>query len=777
MHTFRRSAALALAAIVAIAGCSGKDGANGANGANGTDLVNTLRPETCSGCHGATGGIHQSIYNKYTDASKLTATIDSVTSVAGATAGTFDATVVVSLAKDGVPYVAGFATFGPKSVYIIPYDQASGRFTNPGYNPFVGLTFVSNNNDGTYTYKATGLTYDPTASNAVVYAYFAEGPTIIPRPANSRIDMYADLANVAQTIGTVGYVSTANVAGCAKCHGAPYRKHGNIEAKVTGMPDFAVCMNCHGESFNGGDAAWQLLAEDPAAFAAQNGTTTAAQNAKYAYKRTLKNDVHMSHAMEFGYPQSMANCATCHEGKLTSVLTQANFTIQTCKSCHPVTSVAGVEPGRPPALADIMPLSSGAHMGIAVPAGLYEPYTAAACNSCHVDTSATLKFAAIHTGYDKQIYSDAAGTKYSSTITTSIGAVTYNATTKILTVPFTVTGANATAIIKPTVVISLYGYDTKDFIVSGHGSQADGTKNLEWAEGATQRGVTPPVSANSSRLTVAPAVATAGNASWTATADLTLWASALADGSVKKLEIGVLPVIGLNQAAASSTTNPGIAVKGATQSFDLVAKAATVAYGKAIVDAAKCSACHDALGTTFHTPSYGSAGVVACRLCHTVLDPGGHLEMQSRSIDSYVHAIHGMQAFDVGTINFADPVEKLRYEHKIESHYPTFTLLNCESCHNAGTFDVPSQSKSLPSRLSASATNATWSRTISGVPAYTTGPTSRACGSCHRTSKINADNAPGLTMFNKHVEDNGYLLEGTSAVLSDAIAKIMAFFQ
>ena len=32
------------------------------------------------------------------------------------------------------------------------------------------------------------------------------------------------------------------------------------------------------------------------------------------------NDVHMSHAMEFPYPQSMSNCVTCHEGKLDTVL-------------------------------------------------------------------------------------------------------------------------------------------------------------------------------------------------------------------------------------------------------------------------------------------------------------------------------------------------------------------------------------------------------------------------------------------------------------------------
>jgi hypothetical protein len=42
------------------------------------------------------------------------------------------------------------------------------------------------------------------------------------------------------------------------------------------------------------------------------------------------NDVHMSHAMEFPYPQSMSNCVTCHEGKLDKILTDANFKISTC---------------------------------------------------------------------------------------------------------------------------------------------------------------------------------------------------------------------------------------------------------------------------------------------------------------------------------------------------------------------------------------------------------------------------------------------------------------
>jgi len=48
--------------------------------------------------------------------------------------------------------------------------------------------------------------------------------------------------------------------------------------------------------------------------------------------------------------------------------------------------------------------------------------------------------------------------------------------------------------------------------------------------------------------------------------------------------------------------------------------------------------------------------VVACRVCHTTLNGGSHLEMQSRSIDSYVHAIHSFQAFDVKNVDFSNPI-------------------------------------------------------------------------------------------------------------------------
>jgi hypothetical protein len=155
--------------------------------------------------------------------------------------------------------------------------------------------------------------------------------------------------------------------------------------------------------------------------------------------------------------------------------------------------------------------------------------------------------------------------------------------------------------------------------------------------------------------------------------------------------------------------------------------------------------------------------------------------MQSRSIDSYVHAIHSFQAFDIGDIDFADPVEALHYEHHIGFPYPTHGITNCDSCHLEGTNNVPDQSKSLPGLLSASDSPLNgWDRKIGEVPEYVTGPASRACGGCHRAVLIKEDEAGELMLFNQHTTQGGYLIEGgedSSSTLNTVIDEIMAIFQ
>ena len=307
------------------------------------------------------------------------------------------------------------------------------------------------------------------------------------------------------------------------------------------------------------------------------------------------------------------------------------------------------------------------------------------------------------------------------------------------------------------MVVGLYGYNTKDFVVSGHGSAADTKRNLEFAPGSTSNAPT--------RLNVVPDTVAADTISWVATADLTTWASMITAGTVKRVQVNVLPTLGLDQTKAVSATkytspgvpnaayNPAIAVTGASVAVDLPTGTINAAPpGVAIVNSAKCLACHEALGTTFHGPNYGSAGVVACRVCHWVGAGGSHLEMQSRSIDSYVHALHQMQVMDIQNVNFADPVAKIRYEDHVEANYPNFAgPLNCESCHAAGAYEVPDQTKSLPGLISASRALIGTTRDIPATyPAQITGPAERACGGCHRAQMINEDSASSLAAFFAH---------------------------
>jgi hypothetical protein len=81
---------------------------------------------------------------------------------------------------------------------------------------------------------------------------------------------------------------------------------------VAGLPDFASCKSCHYDDRDGGHEDWQYMVDDPLNWATA-GLPDAEVAAKYAYKATLMNDVHMAHGMEFPYPQSMSNCVGQHE--------------------------------------------------------------------------------------------------------------------------------------------------------------------------------------------------------------------------------------------------------------------------------------------------------------------------------------------------------------------------------------------------------------------------------------------------------------------------------
>jgi OmcA/MtrC family decaheme c-type cytochrome len=311
--------------------------------------------------------------------------------------------------------------------------------------------------------------------------------------------------------------------------------------------------------------------------------------------------------------------------------------------------------------------------------------------------------------------------------------------------------------IAPSVLIGLYGYNSKDFIVSSHGRTIDDERDLEWTVGA--------VGDSNVRFTTVEAA----DGRFRVLVDLSAWADKIDAGIIKRAEIAVRPVL----KNAEGTT---VALNAPSRTFDLVANAFDDDYYAPIVDVANCNACHDALATSFHSADRGG-NVKVCRICHVGLSGGSHLEMQSRSIDSYVHAIHSFQAFDPGDIDFTNLTESMEYDLHIEHSFPNFTLLNCEACHVPGAYySPPDQSKSMPGKLSGSDMNDTWDRNIGDIPSYVTGPASRACGACHRSQFINEDLAGELASFNAHTDAFGTLIEDDDGVLDEVIETIMSMF-
>jgi len=722
-----------------------------------------VQPESCVICHSGVGEEkHQAIYDDYADTSSLELTIDSVTSVADG-AGAFNATMTFTIKKDGLPYIDadGLPSLEQKRFYAVTYDSATRMFDNSiSFSDPVAL------GNGQYSVTATGITLDLNNSNGLAYAYIADGLL-----DTEGMRLYDDVANAGLAFGDVAtYESAANVAGCEKCHGTPYMKHGYRAAEVAGLSDFAACKSCHYDTRTGGHEDWQILVNDPARYAEihAGAELTPEEEAQYAYTANIRNDVHMSHAMEFPYPQSMSNCATCHEGKLDVILSNANFKVETCKSCHPVTGPEkGTQANRAPALKTIMPSSIHDSMDL----------NTTNCTICHRAGGVAAGFSDIHTGYNKMIYA-AADLKYSDAIVVSIDDA--SVADNKLTIKFTaaeitdIAGIDV-ADIAPTVLVGMYGWDTKDFIIGPHERLTDDNNDgeISGGSGGDQRALEYEVGAEHPRATT---VSAAGG-SWEVVVDMSTWADLIADGTVKRVEIAVMPEL-------KDADGVQVALNAPSRTFDLGTNDFDDDFYSDIVKVEDgCNTCHDALATTFHSPDRGG-NIVTCRMCHITKSGGSHLEMQSRSIDSYIHAIHSFQAFDIGDVNFADPVEALHYDLHVEHVYPNFTIKNCESCHNEGTYNVPDQSKSLPGLSSGSDYPLDgWDRNIGDVPAYITGPGSRACGSCHRAELINEDEAGELISFNQHTKQGGYLIEGgadnqeTQGLLMTVIDYIMALFK
>ena len=416
------------------------------------------------------------------------------------------------------------------------------------------------------------------------------------------------------------------------------------------------------------------------------------------------------------------------------------------------------------------------------------------CSGCHKDDGSGigLPFSTLHTGYDPKIYyKDANGDyqHYRDAITASLDSVTVTGT--VLDIKFSAAlSANGQAAglsldgLTPTVQTSFYGYDTKDFILSNHTRNANGdrmektigTDNPLFTEVDTG-------TANSWEVTLDMAAYAADPADVDIPADITA-------GVIKKAEVIVRPAwkdadgvtVGLDAVSKTiDVTQDGVDpfVDNYFQGTNAIVTVQDTQDASGAHHG--CNSCHDQLATTFHSGDRGGK-IVVCRSCHVVTSGGSHLEGQSRSIDSYVHAIHRFQAFNIDEIDFSDPVEAAKYEQHIEFLFPDFATINCERCHAHSreidngmrlAYDVPDQSKSMPGVLSA--TDETAGNDIPATPAVVVGPAARACGACHRAQFIKEGDPGEYLAFNQHTKVFGYRVENdaNNAMLNAIIDFIM----
>jgi len=861
-HLFRWSWTflVAVTLTLGLSGCEGDDGAAGATGAAGTpgtpgtdgqacwdlnangtgDLpdedvngdgavdvldcqagadpvaaaIESAKIESCTTCHADVGvDEHQALYDKYVDPSDLTMTFTSFTTGPGTNAGTFAGTLNLTITKGGQPFTGDLSTLSQARFFVSEYDSVADEHIWAFKSLNDTTTMVA---PGDFVITEDNLDFDPTV-NGQVYGYIADTPLIertgvgSELPDQTHVHLYDNVASAALAFGDAmatdpdTYVSDANVGGCEKCHGAPYRKHGYREATVAGLPDFASCKVCHNDDGNGNHIEWQYMVDAPLDWA-----TGVAPTADYSYKRSVMNDTHMSHAMEFPYPQSMSNCSTCHgtlldaggaaipgTDKVAQVIDNSNFTTEICQSCH---AIQGIDAW--PAYTDGMGVDQDEgpyYQGLRAPPFDYLWQRGADltfhdveafpdCQSCH-GAGIAPEFSAYHTGYDATIY-DATGTKYADLHTVSIDQITLSG--DLLTVNFSSNNAN----IVPELYVSFYGWDSKQFLVGSHERDANVAACAGRRPGCKMEYVPESSGGDPNPLFAEDAASAPG--AWMVTLDMAALQltktdtlpTLIANGDIKKAEITIAPELALG--------GSDVVLKAVDETFDLGSSTIVADYFKganSTVEIDKCNVCHDALASSFHDGS-GRAGdgIEVCKNCHTTTFGGSHVEMASRAIDSYTHAIHSFQDFDVGdTFETFDPVLAKRYDQHTKHVFPNFTVRRCEACHRAGTYDVPDQATSMPGLLSASDTVATWymldagglavedasGRNIGTVPELVTGPASRACGGCHRARDINDDLAGSLASFNAHTESFGTLEENDDddAATFGIIDKIMSFFE
>jgi OmcA/MtrC family decaheme c-type cytochrome len=668
MQTFKRSAALALAAVFAIAGCAGEDGKDGAPGTPGTNAPivagSGLTLEILSATAPATG--QPTVTFKVTDAAgkPVDLAVDTFRpswTIAQLNAnGTYSSLFVGN--KAAAPYVDGA---GVTQSPVRTVTQAmSGAATAP----------VARANAGEYTVTlnaGTGVTYTaPTQTATVMVTGYGA------RTFEGTAYPGADSFSFVPAGGTPAVRQVVTDDACNACH-KNLTAHGRRRS-------VDVCITCH----------------TPQTFDPETNNTV-----------DMRVMIHKLHSGQAGYAivgyqqhfydfskvvfpdmaNGVKNCALCHGGAAQAVVPS----IAACQSCHTTLS--------------------DTHGGTTT------------CTSCH-DGSVAPSVASAHSPLRDAATNV---TLLGKTLDITIVSVDANVTAPTVTFTVAMDGVAKTTLARsdfcmlPTGVTVGATVSCGTFRFSVGGPTSDfGSGVLNSAGSGYGYLQSPSFTSNDTNFALITAGTVAGQfvAPLVATADVAKFAAAAGQSIAVGVEAYVFeaaasataPGCGTGVLTAAPAASATCAVREWAQSPTAI-KAAVVGGGTAvarrvITQNAKCNACHDDLG--FHggesrkTPEY-------CAFCHhpnnvnderstrlefTESAPGVPTTTpfsstpNSVSIMNMVHKLHAGSALSSLYVLGADRSLSAAAPYADTVSFPGAfpgDLGDCQTCHAAGSYALP----------------------------------------------------------------------------------------
>ena len=609
----------------------------------------------------------------------------------------------------------------PKAVLASATQPTTDTAADPGqlvYNAagYYTYTFSTDIKDST---KTNGVVFDPNATNRVViqlsYTNKA-GQTVLVNPY---FDFTVDASgnSVAVTDPAKDH-KVVDISSCNQCHDK-LALHGG------GRVDTQYCVTCHNagnvDPYSGNVLDMRVMVHKihggeflSAAFK-NNYTIWGYQNRPSDFSDVL-------------FPQDLRNCTNCHDGNLKDA---AGNTLDpqgdnwknvpsraACGSCHEGIDFAT---GKGLTLADAeagLTTSQYGHVGGA-------QADDSNCRLCH--SAAAIPLYHIPATPPNPANSLAAGGTNTHSNSEWIDANTDNLPAGAIKVTWDISSVSRNASKQPVIVFKALQNGTA-VPFNDPAAKTEiwdnffGSPSLYFVWAQPQDGIATPADFNASASTylrslwngTATGTLTGPDASGYYTATLTGVtvpdnAVMLTGGIGYTYGASTQPLTQANLAdypVTKSTVDPTKNVGGLAVPAPNVTKVATGYTGRrAIVDTAKCNACHEKLGvftaSAFHAGQRNDAN--SCSWCH---NPNRTSSGWAVDSEYFVHGIHGASKrtvpFTWQAASATDNFSKLGYPG---------ILKNCETCHLPGTYDFSASASSaaLPNRLFRTVATGTFS--------------------------------------------------------------------